>query len=49
MRRSIPELKWLTERAGRLLVYFNNHFAGFAPGSVELFTRIWKELAVKAE
>lgn len=47
MRRSIPELKWLTERAGRCLVYFNNHFAGFAPGSVELFTRIWKELAAK--
>ncbi len=44
MRRWVPDLRWLTERAGRLLVYFNNHYAGFAPGSVSLFARVWAEL-----
>jgi uncharacterized protein YecE (DUF72 family) len=24
-------------------VYFNNHYAGYAPGSVELFARLWRE------
>jgi uncharacterized protein YecE (DUF72 family) len=24
---------------------FNNHYAGYAPGSVELFSRLWNEPA----
>ncbi len=31
----------LLERQGHVYMYFNNHFAGFAPGSVELFAREW--------
>ncbi len=30
----------LLERQGHVYMYFNNHFAGFAPGSVELFARV---------
>ena len=31
----------LIERQDNVYAYFNNHFAGFAPGSVELFVRLW--------
>jgi hypothetical protein len=27
----------------RVLVYFNNHYAGYAPGSAESFRRLWQE------
>ncbi len=33
----IEELKKIAERASRAYVFFSNHYAGFAPGSVELF------------
>ena len=26
-----------------IFAYFNNHYAGFAPGSIDLFTRLWRE------
>lgn len=32
----------LLDRLSHFYVYFNNHFAGFAPGSVELFVRTWE-------
>jgi uncharacterized protein YecE (DUF72 family) len=35
------ELKKITERASRGYVFFSNHYAGFAPGSVELFHELW--------
>ncbi len=31
----------LLERQDSVYAYFNNHFAGFAPGSAELFVRLW--------
>jgi uncharacterized protein YecE (DUF72 family) len=26
-----------------IYIYFNNHYAGYAPGSVELFAKLWNE------
>lgn len=34
--------RWLSA-AESFYVYFNNHFAGFAPGSLDLFLRLWRE------
>ena len=46
-----PEMqRWAHHLAGRaasgatILAYFNNHYAGFAPGSADLFLRIWDEV-----
>ena len=36
----IPPLKDLVKRRVPTYVYFNNHYAGYAPGSVELFGRL---------
>jgi hypothetical protein len=33
----------LIEHQESVYAYFNNHFAGFAPGSIELFVRLWGE------
>ncbi len=33
----------LVDRQINLYTYFNNHFAGFAPGSVEVFARAWRD------
>jgi uncharacterized protein YecE (DUF72 family) len=35
----IPPIKILLDREIPIYAYFNNHYAGYAPGSVELF---WK-------
>ncbi len=39
----IPAIRDLVTRQIPVYVYFNNHFAGYAPGSVELFSRLWHE------
>jgi uncharacterized protein YecE (DUF72 family) len=36
-------MRELVAREIPLYVYFNNHYAGYAPGSVELFSRLWNE------
>jgi uncharacterized protein YecE (DUF72 family) len=41
MERWVPALQRLAPRVSRMLVYFNNHYAGYAPGSVSLFARTW--------
>ena len=41
MKSWIPPLKELTARGVPAYVYFNNHYAGYAPGSVELFSRLF--------
>ena len=28
----------------RTLVYFNNHYGGFGPGSAAMFARLWREI-----
>ena len=34
----------LLTKQKEIFVYFNNHYAGFAPGSVNLFVNVWKEM-----
>jgi len=43
MRAWVPPLRGIVEKGTRVYVYFNNHYAGFAPGSVELFSRLYNE------
>jgi uncharacterized protein YecE (DUF72 family) len=38
----------LLAKQREVFVYFNNHFAGFAPGSVNLFVKVWKEMRAAA-
>lgn len=42
-RSWVPTLRALVDRRLDVFVYFNNHFAGFAPGSLDLFLRLWRE------
>ncbi len=44
METWIPEIRRLLGRRLRVYAYFNNHYAGFAPGSVALFYEIWEKL-----
>jgi len=44
METWIPEIRKLLERRLRVYAYFNNHYAGFAPGSIALFQEVWKRL-----
>jgi uncharacterized protein YecE (DUF72 family) len=37
----VQAIRFLTDQYEEMFVYFNNHFAGFAPGSVDLFLRRW--------
>ncbi len=43
MRFWIPAIRKLVAGQIPVYVYFNNHYAGYAPGSVELFSRLWHE------
>jgi len=43
MERWVPTLATLLERNIELFGYFNNHYAGHAPGSIELLRRVWRE------
>ncbi|MBD3334515.1 MAG: DUF72 domain-containing protein [Candidatus Eisenbacteria bacterium] len=43
-RRWVETLRGIQDRLSDIYVYFNNHYAGYAPGSVELFLKIWREL-----
>ncbi len=42
MKQWIPPIKNLVAREVPTYVYFNNHYAGYAPGSVELFYRLYE-------
>jgi uncharacterized protein YecE (DUF72 family) len=39
----IALIRDLLDRRLDVFAYFNNHFAGFAPGSVELFLKLWRQ------
>lgn len=41
MRTWIPVIRQLLKRGINVMGYFNNHYAGFAPGSIELFRQVW--------
>ena len=44
METWVPAIDRLLERHLRIYAYFNNHYAGFAPGSVALFHKIWERM-----
>ena len=44
METWIPAIDRLLERQLRVYAYFNNHYAGFAPGSIALFHEVWEKL-----
>jgi uncharacterized protein YecE (DUF72 family) len=41
MSRWVAPLRERAESGTRVLAYFNNHYAGYAPGSAEQFVRLW--------
>jgi len=41
MKQWIPPIQDIVARQIPTYVYFNNHYAGYAPGSVELFSRLY--------
>jgi len=43
MRAWIRPIREIVNRGTPVYVYFNNHYAGYAPGSVELFSRLYNE------
>ncbi len=43
MRFWIPSIREVAKKQVPIYIYFNNHYAGYAPGSVELFSRLWNE------
>lgn len=49
MRRWAWHLRRRAEDGGEVLAYFNNHYAGFAPASADLFLRIWEEVGLDLE
>jgi uncharacterized protein YecE (DUF72 family) len=46
MKLWIPPIKSLLSRGIPVYVYFNNHYAGYAPGSVELFSKLFDALCL---
>lgn len=46
MARVLPMISECLERNLQVFVYFNNHYAGFAPGSIAAFARLWRERRV---
>ena len=42
MRAWVAPLRERASAGKRVVTFFNNHYAGFAPGSVELFGRLWQ-------
>jgi uncharacterized protein YecE (DUF72 family) len=44
MRVWIPMIRGLLKRRIQVMGYFNNHYAGFAPGSIELFGNVWNSM-----
>jgi uncharacterized protein YecE (DUF72 family) len=41
----IPIIRKLLRRGIHILGFFNNHYAGFAPGSIKLFHEVWERMA----
>lgn len=49
MREWVPILSKVSDETPNLFAYFNNHYAGFAPGSIELFLSVWEDMAGKGK
>jgi uncharacterized protein YecE (DUF72 family) len=41
MGRWVPNIRRLIEVGTTVYGYFNNHYAGYAVGSLELFQKMW--------
>jgi uncharacterized protein YecE (DUF72 family) len=41
MKTWIPPIRELVGKKISVYVYFNNHYAGYGPGSVELFAKLY--------
>ena len=39
----IPIIHQILKRRIQVMGYFNNHYAGFAPGSIKLFNEVWEK------
>src|SRR5262245_44423580 len=44
MESWVPALRSLVPRTRITFAYFNNHYAGFGPGSAALFAQMWREM-----
>ena len=44
MRIWIPVIRQIISRGIQVIGYFNNHYAGYGPGSIELFGKIWETM-----
>ena len=42
MAEWVRPLRGLAIDGARVMVYFNNHYAGYAPGSAEQFRQMWQ-------
>lgn len=47
MARVIPVIERALGRGMQVFTYFNNHYAGFAPGSIASFARLWRARAIE--
>jgi hypothetical protein len=47
MQEWIPIIGKLLKRRIQVMGYWNNHYAGFGPGSIELFMRMWEKFESK--
>jgi uncharacterized protein YecE (DUF72 family) len=45
MKVWIGEIKKITDRGVKTYAFFNNHYAGFAPGSIKQFDDLWQQNA----
>ena len=43
MQEWICLIRQLLQRGVRILGFFNNHYAGCAPGSIKLFNELWEK------
>jgi uncharacterized protein YecE (DUF72 family) len=44
MRIWVPVVRQFLQRRIQVMGYFNNHYAGFGPGSIELFGKVWESM-----
>ena len=49
METWISIIRRLLKRGLRILGFFNNHYAGFAPGSIKLFYEVWERIGAGDE
>jgi uncharacterized protein YecE (DUF72 family) len=49
METWIRIIRGLLKRGLRILGFFNNHYAGFAPGSIKLFYEVWERMGAADE